>query len=259
MRGRRIAELSPTALEALVAAARDEAGADPRRGGRVRLCEAKAEGRVHVVKHARAGHPGRALRDALRGSGAARAFRLGQAHALLADRAARPLAFLERRRLGLPVETWLVLEKVGDADLDRWRAPDASTQTRVAVALGEWIAEGHAWGLVHRDGKAGNLRIALRPEGIRLWWVDLEDLRGPVETSAEERRLALAQLNASLADDAFGIEARRRALDAYLRRLPRLGETEEVARDVARRSLARDHRWRGRGCRVESRRPTPDR
>lgn len=253
LRGLREAEFETATLATLVDSCEKDGSCDERRGGRVRLVEAQAGERVVLVKRITARTLRRAIGDRLRGSPAARAFRAGQAIGLVSERAARPLAFLEERRFGLPMRSWLVLEKVGDDDLDRVRPHTPTSQRRLACALGEWLADGHAWGLSHRDLKAGNLRVSIRPDSIQFWMIDLEDLSGPVERSDEARLHSLGQLNASLADDAFGLEPRLAALEIYQARVPFSSKYPNVAADIARRSLARAHRWRGDGCAYQDR------
>jgi tRNA A-37 threonylcarbamoyl transferase component Bud32 len=139
----------------------------------------------------------------------------------------------------------LVLEKVGDEDLDHVSPNSPEAETRLACALGEWLADGHAWGLSHRDLKAGNIRVAIRAEAIAFWLIDLEDLSGPKHLSDDARLHALSQLNASVSDEAMSIEARLAALEVYESRVPFAPRSETAARVIARRSLARAHRWRG--------------
>jgi len=246
-RGLRDRELSQLALEAILEASRNAEPIDTRRDGRVRIIECRVAGRDYVVKENSADSLRRALADRLRGSPARRAFRRGQANALLSDWSPRPLAYLERHRLGLPRLGWLVLEKVGDEDLDRYEPKSPDEARRIACALGGWLAEAHAWGLRHRDLKAGNLRIEIRGDAIRFWLIDLEDLDEPSDPTHASHVRALAQLNASLDDAAFGVDARIEGLDAYLRRT-RFADAPALRREIARRSLAREHRWRGEGC-----------
>ncbi|MAG33472.1 MAG: hypothetical protein CL908_21555 [Deltaproteobacteria bacterium] len=223
---------------------------DDRRGGRTRVVEAEAGDRLVVVKRVAAGTLRRAFGDRLRGTSAARAFRAGQRHALIGDHAALPLAFLEERRLGLPRQSWLILEKVGSEDLDRLTLETPEAAHQLARDLAAWLAEMHAWGLGHRDLKAGNLRVQRDGESNRFFLIDLEDLNGPRGLSDDARLTALSQLNASLADEQFDIEARLAALAVYRERLPFEAPHGQSAREIARRSHARAHRWRGEGCRA---------
>jgi hypothetical protein len=238
--------------------AKREPDSHTRRQGRVRIQTVEADGCTVVVKRFEVGSARRALADRIRGGPAARAFHRGQAHRLLAHRTARPLAYLEELRFGLPIRSWLVMEKVGEVDLDAYRPTSPELARRIASRLGLWLAEGHAWGLAHRDLKGSNLRLEISGDAIRFWLIDLEDLsEGPVELSRAERIGALSQLNASLAEEAFDGASRLAALERYWTRLPFVTNASEasnaddlrgIATEIARRSLARGHRWQGRGC-----------
>jgi tRNA A-37 threonylcarbamoyl transferase component Bud32 len=248
-KGLRESSLADETLATLIESSEGNTEAQTRRGQRIRITEESANDRRVLVKRVAAGSVRRALGDRLRGSSAARAFRAGQRLALLSNHAARPLAYLEERRFGIPIRSWLVLEKVGQEDLDHFDPRDPEVETRVATALGAWLADAHAWGLFHRDLKGGNIRVEVGPESIRFWLIDLEDLIGPTESSDALRLRSLSQLNASLPDDAFGLEARRTALDRYLAHAPfATMEARTIASEIARRSLARKHHWRGHGC-----------
>ena len=252
LRGVRDASLKEEALATLIESSEHEANIRERRDGRIQLIEARLRDRedgerVVIVKRIAAASLRRALGDRLRGTPAARAFHAGQASALLSKRAARPLAYLEERRFGLPMSSLLVLEKVGEEDLDRVLPNSPEAEHRLACRLGEWLADGHAWGLSHRDLKASNIRVTIRADSIQFWMIDLEDLSGPAEQSDEARLHALSQLNASLDSDAFGVEVRLAALETYEARVPFAPRKESAATEIARRSLARAHRWRGSG------------
>jgi tRNA A-37 threonylcarbamoyl transferase component Bud32 len=220
-----------------------------RRQGRVRLMEIEAGDRSVIVKRFEVSGLRGILAERLRGGPAARAFHRGQAHALLSNHAARPLAYLEEKRVGLTLRSWLVMEKVGLCDLDDHQPPSPELARRIALRLGDWLADLHCWGLSHRDMKGSNLRLELAGDAIRFWLIDLEDLSsGPAELSQADRLHALSQLNASLSDEAFDLEVRREALARYCARFPFAAETSEIESEILRQSLARDHRWRAEGC-----------
>jgi tRNA A-37 threonylcarbamoyl transferase component Bud32 len=251
LRGLREQSLGDETLREILRSANRDPNPERRRGGRIQLTEAKTGDRAVVVKRVESQGLRRAIGDRLRGSSGRRAFHKGQRASLLSDRAARPLAYLEERRLGLAYRSWLVVEKVGEMDLDSISSEGPRMERRVASALCEWLAEAHAWGLSHRDLKAGNIRVTVRDDSIRFWLIDLEDLTGPTELSDDARLHSLSQLNASLGDEAFGLEARREALAIYLARAPfkaKTGTRAEIAHQIARLSLGRGHRWRGLGC-----------
>jgi tRNA A-37 threonylcarbamoyl transferase component Bud32 len=235
-------------LVACLDACARETPADERRGGRSRIFTLSLGERRVVVKQDEAGSLRRALADGLRGSPARRAFERGQRLALVSRWAPRPLAWIEERSSGLPRRSWLVLEAVGERDLDRFEARSPREAEDCMRALGAWLAECHAWGLRHRDLKASNLRIARLDPGFRFWWLDLEDLELGREPRDAARLRALAQLNASLADELFSSSARRAGFDAYHARLPFDADARGVMQRVVGQSLDRAHHWRGEDC-----------
>ncbi len=246
--------IPPEALLAVVAAAERAPQRRERRAGRAWIVESTLAGRAVVVK----GHVARRglarLVDGLRGTRAARAFWRGSREQLLLGRTARPLAYLEQRRCGLPAASWLVLEHVGEIDLDAYRPHSPREARTLALATGAWLADLHALGWHHADLKGSNLRLAPAPDGAtppRLWLVDLEDLEGPGPIDDEARLAALAQLNASIPDAHSAARDRHAALARYVARLPfeRAGlDLEGAHQEILRRSLARAHRFRGEAC-----------
>ena len=219
-----------------------------RRTERVQVHEMEAWDRRVVTKRVRAGNPLRVIADRFRGSAAARAFRRARADQLISDRAAEALAYIDVRKRGWPVESWLLMERVGDCDLDQLVPADAHEAREISSALGEWLAEQHAIGLSHRDLKGGNIRVERDGDSIRFWLVDLQDLTGPDVLPEGARLEALVQLNASLADEVFDAASRRAALAAYTERLPFSRPRDEIEREIVRRSLARRHRFRAQDC-----------
>ena len=222
--------------------------AEIRRTDRVRICEKTVLGHRIVAKKVSAGGFSRAIADRFRGSAGARAFRRGQADRLISDRTAPALAYVDLFRFGLPVESWLFMDRVGDEDLDSFVPKSPAEARQVARALGQWLAENHANGLSHQDLKGGNIRIRRTGESTRFWLVDLQDLTGPGLVPESARIEALCQLNASLADAAFDRSSRISALEAYAERVAFSRPLEAVAAEITRRSLARRHRFRAEGC-----------
>jgi tRNA A-37 threonylcarbamoyl transferase component Bud32 len=249
--GLRARDIEMARLEnALGEAIRDPSTGD-RRGGRTRITRhGDQDGSGPLIVKRMIPNRGReAFVDRLRGSSALRSFRRGQRLSLLGSLGARTFAALEERRAGHRASTWLILESVGRFDLDEYQPASEEDARRCSVALARWIAEWHAWGIEHLDLKAGNIRIDDRNGEFRFWLIDLVDIRFRRRLSDAARRRALAQLNASIADDAFPLSARLAALDDYVERLPfrNVGKQESLE-SIARLSQARNHRWRGVGC-----------
>ncbi|MDJ0867716.1 MAG: lipopolysaccharide kinase InaA family protein, partial [Myxococcota bacterium] len=251
--GLRLRELPEATLRAVLAEHRQCLAApdDPRRLERDARSSitAHAANDWHVVVKATPwrGLP-RALGDALRGSAGRRAWRGG--HGLLARGvgAARPLAFAERRRLGLPVCSWVLLE-------DQRPAPEAAfavtrgevTPDELLDVLLRLLLALHRAGIEHGDLKGTHVLLQRRATRLEPTLIDLEGVRFPGRLEDRQRLRALAQLNASLPDDVPDA-ARRRAFERYARALPFRMPRERALRELVARSLERRHRWTGAGC-----------
>ncbi len=97
----------------------------------------------------------------------------------------------------------------------------------------------------HGDLKATNW---IHREGdMRGVLVDLEGVRFLRALSDTRRIEGLAQWNASLPDTVTA-RTRRRLFEHYVRRVPFTDDAPTILREVARRSLARGHRWTGVDC-----------
>jgi tRNA A-37 threonylcarbamoyl transferase component Bud32 len=240
--------LDADALGQLLSEDRAEGEIDVRRDGRVRIWTATAASRRFVCKRVDTGSASRAVADIFRGSSGERAFRLGQADSLISSRASRPVAWISRKTLGIPRTSWLLMEHVGETDLDAFRPASPTEARNVSFALVDWIAEQHARGLGHGDLKAGNLRIALEGDTPRFHLVDLNDLTGPSKVDEADRIAALTQLNAALDETQFEASLRTQALARYAERLPFSQPLDSVMRAIALASVDRHHRWQGIDC-----------
>jgi hypothetical protein len=219
---------------------------------RSRVTGVSAGGLALVVKEVRKAGARRRLADALRGSAARRAW--DAAHSLLASGvgAAVPVAYLERTVLGIPVESLLISEDLRPALTAADYAASGSDEAAGALdALWQLAVRLHRSGFAHGDLRAQHIFLTPRPGELDARLIDLEDVHRSRRLSDEQRLHALAQLNASLADELATPEARRRAFACYSSALPfRAGERAARER-VVRISLARAHLWRGNGCQTE--------
>ncbi len=204
-------------------------------------------GRV-VVKEVNQSDVRRRLADLLRGSPGRRAWRAGHGLAVRGIAAATPLAFLERRYLGLPQRSWSILESVGEISAADAEALSDLPPGSLSDALCGLLLRLHVAGVQHGDLKASNIRFARRGDRIEPCLVDLEGVRFPRRLSAKQRILELAQLNASLAEAVLPAGDREAALRRYSRRLPFGGGNAAARRRVIRLSLKRGHIWRGSDC-----------
>lgn len=249
-RGLRLREVEPAWIAAVVEAHRRAAGpALLKEDGRSRVTRVVAGARSTVVKQVRARGAFRLLADRLRGAPAWRAFRGGHGLEARGIRAARPLACLVRWRAGLPVESLVLLEDLGGAvPADRAVESGADPES-VLLALADLAARLHLRGVDHGDLKASHVLLpAPGPPGEPAL-IDLEGVRFRRRVPERRRRLALAQLNASL-PDAFPSRARHAAFCRYVARIPFRQPAAEVEARVVAASLARRHRWSGADCQL---------
>jgi tRNA A-37 threonylcarbamoyl transferase component Bud32 len=247
-RGLRLREVDEAVLTRALRAHRTGEGAQLlRRDERTRVSAVAGEARPLLVKEFVRGGWASQLADVVRGSPARRAWLGGyglQAHRI---GAATPLAFLERRRLGVPVASTLVLE-----DLRPGLPADAidargAAAAEVVDALARLALQLHARGVVHGDLKASRVRLARRDGRLEAKLIDLEGLRFARRLSDASRLRALAELNASL-PDSFPDAPRRRAFALYAALLPFRVPARQALRELVAESLAREHRWTGSGC-----------
>jgi tRNA A-37 threonylcarbamoyl transferase component Bud32 len=257
-RGLRLRELSAEALIAIRAAHRSALATRDARvakhDARSSVTTLEVEGRRVVVKETPFRGVARALTDVARGSAGFRAWRAG--HGLRARRieAALPYAFGERRVLGVPITSWVVLEDVRPATPASFALEEtAATAEEVLDALTLFAIALHRSGVDHGDLKGTHLLLRRGTSGVTVRVIDLEGVRFPRRLREARRLHALAELNASL-PDAYPALLRCRAFRRYAAALPfRDGGQLALAR-VVRESLAREHHWTGAGCESAERR-----
>jgi tRNA A-37 threonylcarbamoyl transferase component Bud32 len=218
------------------------------RGSRSRVTRVEAGGVRMVLKEWRAQGLLRLLADGLRGSPAARAFRGGVGLRARRIGAAVPYAFLERRRLGLPVASWLLLEDLRPAvTADAFAGGLDAAQ--VADALASLLVRLHRAGIRHGDLKASHVYLAAGASGLETRLIDLEGVRFARRVPERARIRELAQLNASL-PDALPDALRCRAFERYRAAVPFRSPAQTCLRRIVAASLARAHRWSGHGCAI---------
>jgi tRNA A-37 threonylcarbamoyl transferase component Bud32 len=248
LRGLRLRTLEPDALRLLLAAHAEALAARDARvlkdDHRSRVTSHRVAGRALVVKEAPWRGLARGLADVVRGSAGRRAWRAGHGLALRRIGVALPHAWLERRRAGVPMGSWLVLEDVRPGVPAVFALEHGFAADEVLDTLVRLVTALHRRGVDHGDLQGTHVYLRRGPEGPQTRLIDLEAVRFRRPLPDARRIQALAELNASLPDD-FPDEARVRAWRRYTRTLPwTAGEPRARAR-VVRRSVARRHRWSG--------------
>ena len=124
---------------------------------------------------------------------------------------------------------------------------------QLADALAALLARLHRAGIRHGDLKASHVYLTKGEPGLTARLIDLEDVRFARRLPDRARIRELAQLNASL-PDSLPDALRCRAFERYRAALPFRAPPQACLRRVVEASLARAHRWSGKGCAI-ARRP----
>ncbi len=216
--------------------------------GRTRVTRHDEGGRPLVVKEHRPRGLSRRLADGLRGSPARRGWRVAHGLRVRGIEAARPLAFVERRRALLPESSLLVLELVGEGHANDPPSPPAGisaeeAERALADALVDLTLRLHRGRVRHGDLKANNIRVWWQDGRMKAALIDLESARFDRPLSEGERLEDLAQLWASIPGARLSAATRHAMLERYQRALPFGTDLETVAARLHSRSVQRRHRW----------------
>src|SRR5690606_14306870 len=167
---------------------------------------------------------------------ARRAWRAGHRLALRGIGVARPQAWLERRRLGVPLRSWVVLEDLRPAVPAAFALEHGLAAQPVLDALVRLLVALHRAGVDHGDLQGTHVYLAADATDARL--IDLEAVRFRRPLRDGRRLQALAELNASL-PPGFPDDARLRAWRRYSRALPWTRGEPRARAELVRRSVAR--------------------
>ena len=256
--GLRLRELGAETLRAIRAAHEAALAANDARvakhDARSSVTAVEAEDRRFIVKATPFRGIARALADVARGSAGFRAWRAGHGLRVRNLGAALPYAFGERRVLGVPVASWIVLEDVRPAIPASFALEQAAIDAEPVIdALAHFVIALHRAHVDHGDLKGTHLLLQRSADDLAVRVIDLEGVRFPRRLRESRRLGALAELNASL-PDAYPAQLRRRAFRRYAAALPLRGGWRASMQRIVRDSLAREHRWTGADCEAAKRR-----
>ena len=144
---------------------------------------------------------------------------------------ARPLAVIERKRLGLPAESYLATQWIAGASnlhVYGWQLaerPPAERRRRtrqVCQALGHLLGRMHAWNVSHRDLKGCNILVVERDDDVDCYLIDADSVRIPKRLLPFFRAFNLGRLATSIEAHAWVTRSDRlRFFRAYLAELRR--------------------------------------
>ncbi|NIO06265.1 MAG: hypothetical protein GTN74_17165 [Proteobacteria bacterium] len=135
---------------------------------------------------------------------------------------AKPLAYVERCKLGFPREAFYLTEALpDDLEMDRYliqrfgERPGTDLR-RFLKRFAEWMGTLHQGGIYHRDLKTCNILVSERPDGWGFSLVDLEDVVQGKKIGSKKILRNLIQINCSI-PKSFSYGHRTRFLKEYLR------------------------------------------
>jgi tRNA A-37 threonylcarbamoyl transferase component Bud32 len=247
--GLRVASLSSKAIHLAILRHRDQienGGPDLIKSDhRSRVSGVEIGGTRFIVKEVVKGSRRKWIADVFRGSAARRAWVAGHGLQIRGIGAPAPLAFVERRRYGIPVASLIILEDLRPARALDSIPPDQIDAAQLADLLLRLVLRIHRTGVTHGDLQS--LHILMGPER-ELSLIDLEGVRFRRRLEDDQRIQALAELNASLADERIPADIRGETLRHYLRELPFDRGNNRAVLEIVKRSLARKQHWKGTDC-----------
>ena len=273
LHGLRLKEFSKSAVDASIAAHYEllsQGGPNVLKNDhRAKVTRVDSGAQQVVVKEVTKTNRRRQFADRLRGSPARRAWTGG--HGLLARgiASAKPLAFVEETRMGIPLRSLLILEDLHPASpVHELAANDPRNGAALSVALRRLIVALHRTQVIHGDLQAPHVFLRTKTaEGgaearLEPTLIDLEGVRFPRQLKDNQRIQALVELNASITEIQIPGDERCLALELYAQALPfspsRPGGLGAVLREIMRSSIARNHFWKGTDCNLRSLKITPD-
>ncbi len=255
--GMRLVDFSQQAVRAAVEAHRHqvETGGSCliKHDHRSRVSVVDAEGRRVVVKEVVKGGARKRLADWFRGSAGRRAWVGGHGLLIRGVSVATPLAYLEERHGGIPHSSLVILEDLSGARcLADIKPTDPEADALPKQLLGLLIRL-HRSGGLHGDLQSIHVYLTGRDGQSELTLIDLEGVRFPKPLRDRQRIQMLSELNASLDDDLIPAARRAELFADYRRALPFERGNQHAAKEIIRRSLARNQRWRARGVDLSGR------
>ncbi len=263
----RVARLAaaPVSTERGVCAGSPGAGEVLKRDGRSLVTAVQVGARRLVVRERREPRLRRRVARRLRGSSGRRAFVEGHGLLLRGVATARPFAWLERRRFGLLVGSWVVLEDVRGGwpvtaplrlpGVDARGVPEPAaprpSPAHITDALARLLIRLHAADVSTGDLESPQVMLRARrsPNGrFDALLIECDAVRFEAKLDDAARVRDLAALNAAIPDSTLSARSRLRVFDRLARRVPFAAAPDAVVWRVARASLARAQQWRGEDC-----------
>ncbi len=249
-RGLRDERIEVDAIRDALAAHAARSGAILKRDLRSLVMATEAGGLGVVVKEVR--KPGllRRVADRFRGTPAQRSFEAGRRLLDYGVGAALPLAAVWRDRLGIPWRSVSVSLDLREDPTAAELLDRGSPTTRAAalLALSELLVGLHRAGVRHGDLRAQHVHLrSTGAGGYRGRLVDLESVRFGAPPDDDTRLDDWGQIGGSIPDAHADRALRRSAFAYYHAALPFRSGLDAAFDETIRRSIAREHLFRGDG------------
>ena len=195
-----------------------------------------------VVKQYRAGCLGRLLKNIFRGSAGRKAWIAGNGLRVYGFNTPLPLALVEKRIFGIPINSYLLMEEVKDSlEMDRYilKHFDNRKYLKKKIALinsfAKTLGKMHNQNIFHHDLKTCNIMVKEKGESFDFTFLDFDKVSFDEGISVRKRVKNLMQINLST-PRLFTLEDRLRFLKEYLEQCDIMNEKKNMLKEIVNSS-----------------------
>ena len=195
-----------------------------------------------VVKQYRAGCLGCLLKNIFRGSAGRKAWIAGNGLRVYGFNTPLPLALIEKRIFGIPINSYLLMEEVKDSlEMDRYilKHFDNRKYLKKKIALinsfAKTLGKMHNQNIFHHDLKTCNIMVKEKGESFDFTFLDFDKVSFDEGISIRKRVKNLMQINLST-PRLFALEDRLRFLKEYLGQCDIMNEKKNMLKEIVNSS-----------------------
>jgi len=191
-----------------------------------------------VVKQYRVGCFGRLLKNLFLGSAGRKAWIAGNGLRVYGFNTPLPLALIEKRILGIPTDSYLIMEEVKDSlEMDRYilknfdNRKDIKKKKALISHFAKTLGEMHNHNIFHHDLKTCNIMVKENEKRFNFTFLDFDKVSFREEITVRKRVKNLIQINLST-PRLFTLSDRLRCLNEYLDLCGIANEKKNILREV---------------------------
>ena len=191
-----------------------------------------------VVKQYRVGCFGRLLKSLFLGSAGRKAWVAGNGLRVYGFNTPLPLALIEKRILGIPTDSYLIMEEVkGSLEMDRYilknfyNRKDIKKKKALISNFAKTLGEMHKHNIFHHDLKTCNIMVKEKDTSFDFTFLDFDKVSFREEITVRKRVKNLTQINLST-PRLFTLTDRLRFLKEYLDQCDITNEKKNILREV---------------------------